>query len=118
MLNSNYQLTQPQEKTQNILNRAEYRNACMVDYLHYIVTVFFYLTRENKSIDFVDRDSRSKFRKEANLTALIEKVCTMTFTEQYQAADTLKQTLKAKFYIYVNSTTQRCPNKIIKIFLL
>jgi hypothetical protein len=26
--------------------------------------------------------------------------------------------MKAKIYIYVNSTTQRCPNKIIKIFLL
>jgi hypothetical protein len=26
--------------------------------------------------------------------------------------------LKAKIYMYVNSTTQRCPNKIIKIFLL
>ncbi len=26
--------------------------------------------------------------------------------------------LKAKIYIYVNSTTQRCTNKIIKIFLL
>jgi hypothetical protein len=26
--------------------------------------------------------------------------------------------LKAKIYIYVNSTTQRCPNKIIKIFQL
>jgi hypothetical protein len=26
--------------------------------------------------------------------------------------------LKAKMHIYVNSTTQRCPNKIIKIFLL
>jgi hypothetical protein len=30
----------------------------------------------------------------------------------------LKVNLKAKTYIYVNSTTQRCPNKIIKIFLL
>ena len=30
----------------------------------------------------------------------------------------LKVNLKAKVYIYVNSTTQRCPNKIIKIFLL
>jgi hypothetical protein len=30
----------------------------------------------------------------------------------------LKLNLKAKIYIYVNSTTQRCPNKIIKIFLL
>ncbi len=30
----------------------------------------------------------------------------------------LKVNLKAKLYIYVNSTTQRCPNKIIKIFLL
>ncbi len=30
----------------------------------------------------------------------------------------LKVNLKAKMYIYVNSTTQRCPNKIIKIFLL
>jgi hypothetical protein len=30
----------------------------------------------------------------------------------------LKVTLKAKIYIYVNSTTQRCPNKISKIFLL
>jgi hypothetical protein len=30
----------------------------------------------------------------------------------------LKVNLKAKIYICVNSTTQRCPNKIIKIFLL
>ncbi len=30
----------------------------------------------------------------------------------------LKVNLKAKIYIYGNSTTQRCPNKIIKIFLL
>jgi hypothetical protein len=30
----------------------------------------------------------------------------------------LKENLKAKIYIYVNSTTQRCPIKIIKIFLL
>jgi hypothetical protein len=30
----------------------------------------------------------------------------------------LKENLKAKIYIYVDSTTQRCPNKIIKIFLL
>ncbi len=30
----------------------------------------------------------------------------------------LKVNLKAKMYIYVNSTTKRCPNKIIKIFLL
>jgi hypothetical protein len=30
----------------------------------------------------------------------------------------LKVNLKAKIYIYVNSTTQRCPNKIISIFLL
>ncbi len=30
----------------------------------------------------------------------------------------LKVNLKAKISIYVNSTTQRCPNKIIKIFLL
>ncbi len=29
-----------------------------------------------------------------------------------------KVNLKAKIYIYVNSTSQRCPNKIIKIFLL
>jgi hypothetical protein len=29
-----------------------------------------------------------------------------------------KVNLKAKIYIYVNSTTHRCPNKIIKIFLL
>ncbi len=29
----------------------------------------------------------------------------------------LKVNLKAKIYIYVNSTIQRCPNKIIKIFL-
>jgi hypothetical protein len=26
--------------------------------------------------------------------------------------------LKAKIYVYVNSTIQRCPNKIIKIFLI
>jgi hypothetical protein len=30
----------------------------------------------------------------------------------------LKVNLKAKLFIYVNSTTQRCPNKTIKIFLL
>jgi hypothetical protein len=30
----------------------------------------------------------------------------------------LKVNLKAKIYIYVNSSTVRCPNKIIKIFLL
>ncbi len=30
----------------------------------------------------------------------------------------LKVNLKAKIYIYVNSTTQRCPNKLIKIFLI
>jgi hypothetical protein len=30
----------------------------------------------------------------------------------------LKMNLKAKIYIYVNSTTQRFLNKIIKIFLL
>jgi hypothetical protein len=30
----------------------------------------------------------------------------------------LKVNLKAKILIYVYSTTQRCPNKIIKIFLL
>jgi hypothetical protein len=29
----------------------------------------------------------------------------------------LKVNLKAKMYIFVNSTIQRCPNKIIKIFL-
>jgi hypothetical protein len=30
----------------------------------------------------------------------------------------LKENLAAKIYIYVNSTTQRCPNKIIKNFLI
>jgi hypothetical protein len=30
----------------------------------------------------------------------------------------LKVNLKAKIYLYVNSTIQRCPNKIIKIFLI
>jgi hypothetical protein len=30
----------------------------------------------------------------------------------------LRVNLKAKIYIYVNSSTQRCPNKTIKIFLL
>jgi hypothetical protein len=30
----------------------------------------------------------------------------------------LKVNLKAKIFKYVNSTTQRCPNKIIKIFLI
>ena len=30
----------------------------------------------------------------------------------------LKVNLKAKIYLYVNSTTQRCSYKIIKIFLL
>jgi hypothetical protein len=30
----------------------------------------------------------------------------------------LKVNLKAKIYIYVKSTNQRCPNKIIKIYLL
>jgi hypothetical protein len=31
---------------------------------------------------------------------------------------TLQVNLKAKLFMYVNSTTQRCPNKIIKIFLI
>jgi hypothetical protein len=30
----------------------------------------------------------------------------------------LKVNLKAKLYIYVNSTIQRCPNKVIEIFLI
>jgi hypothetical protein len=30
----------------------------------------------------------------------------------------LKVNLKAKIYIYVNSSTQRCPNKIINFFLI
>jgi hypothetical protein len=30
----------------------------------------------------------------------------------------LKVNLKAKIYVYVNSSTQRCPNKIIKNFLI
>ncbi len=30
----------------------------------------------------------------------------------------LKVNLKAKMYIYVNSTIQRCPNKIIENFLI
>jgi hypothetical protein len=30
----------------------------------------------------------------------------------------LKVNLKAKIYIYVNFTIQRCPNKIIQIFLI
>ncbi len=30
----------------------------------------------------------------------------------------LKVNLNAEIYIYVNSTTQRCPNKIIKNFLI
>ncbi len=30
----------------------------------------------------------------------------------------LKVNLKAKIYVYVNSTIQRCPNKIIKMFLI
>jgi hypothetical protein len=30
----------------------------------------------------------------------------------------LKVSLKTKIYIYVDFTAQRCPNKIIKIFLL
>jgi hypothetical protein len=35
---------------------------------------------------------------------------------QYQTTDT--QNLKEKIYLYVNSTTERCPNKIIKTFLI
>ncbi len=30
----------------------------------------------------------------------------------------IRVNLKTKIYIYVNSSTQRCPNKIIKIFLI
>jgi hypothetical protein len=37
--------------------------------------------------------------------------------KQYQAAYTLKQTFK-KIYLYANSTTQRCTNKIFKTFLI
>ncbi len=35
----------------------------------------------------------------------------------YQTADSLKWTWKKKF-LYANSTTQRCPEKIIKIFVI
>jgi hypothetical protein len=37
--------------------------------------------------------------------------------ERISGCRLLKEDLKAKIYIYVNTTTQRCPNKIIKIFL-
>jgi hypothetical protein len=30
----------------------------------------------------------------------------------------MNQALQANIYIYVNSTTQRCPNKIIKIYVV
>ncbi len=36
----------------------------------------------------------------------------------YQTADNLKWTWRKKKYIYVNSTIQSCPNKIIKFFLI
>ncbi len=38
--------------------------------------------------------------------------------EQLSNCWQLKMNLKKKIYIYVNSTTQSCPNKIIKIFLI
>jgi hypothetical protein len=36
----------------------------------------------------------------------------------YQTTDNLKWTWRKFFFIYVHSRTQRCPNKIIKIFLM
>jgi hypothetical protein len=38
--------------------------------------------------------------------------------DPFSLVPTFKVNLKAKIYIYVNSTTQSCQNKIIKIFLL
>ncbi len=38
--------------------------------------------------------------------------------EKISGCRLLKENFKAKIYIYFNSTTQRCPNKIIKIFWL
>jgi hypothetical protein len=35
----------------------------------------------------------------------------------YQTADNLNE-LEEKMYLYVNSTTQRCPKEILKIFLI
>jgi hypothetical protein len=36
----------------------------------------------------------------------------------FSLPSTFKVNFKAKMYIYVNSAIQRCPNKIIKIFLI
>ncbi len=53
-----------------------------------------------------------------------QKICHRCQRQRWQIMGTisgcrhLKVNLKAKIYICVNSTTQRCPNKIIKIFLI
>jgi hypothetical protein len=47
-------------------------------------------------------DTSGKFATGVNISEIIETI----------------SDLKAKIYIYVNSTIQRCPNKIIKIFLI
>jgi hypothetical protein len=42
----------------------------------------------------------------------------MTPVDTISGCRHLKVNLKAKIYVYVNSSIQRCPNKIIKIFLI
>ncbi len=44
--------------------------------------------------------------------------CVLPQPVHFFLPSTFKENLKANIYIYVNSTTQRCPNKIIKIFLI
>jgi hypothetical protein len=65
-------------------------------------------------------NASGKFAASVNDTGgkLPPVLITPVANNQYQAADTLHWTWRQKFCIYVNSTTRRFQNKIIKIFMI
>ncbi len=63
--------------------------------------------------------SATPYRKSFSSWEILKRVmCSLENMETISGCRLLKVNLEAKIYIYVNSTTQRCPNKIIKIFLI
>ncbi len=63
----------------------------------------------------------SKMNREKNIDRRCQRhivnVWHLSDPPSFSSPTTFKVNLKAKIYICVNSTTQRCPNKITKIFL-
>ena len=63
--------------------------------------------------------SATPYRKSFSSWEKMKRVmCSLENMETVSGCRLLKVNLEATIYIYVNSTTQRCPKKIIKIFLI